>query len=414
MIPQPTKPKYEQENVFVIQPILKSNYRELHDEAVALIESAGGVYAGTLYQVIREISPATFIGSGKLAELHDQLEGIENLTILFNGELSPSQTLNISAALGDRKVIDRTTLILDIFARNAVSGEGKLQVELAQLKYIYPRLKGAGEGLSRLGGGIGTRGPGETQLESDRRLIRQRIRLLSGKLEELKQRRELQSDRRKKNNVKTVALVGYTNTGKSTLMNLFTDADVYVRDRLFATLDATARSFVLDDVEFVLVDTVGFLQDLPHHLIEAFRSTLKTAADCDLALVVCDGSGNYEMQRETTLSTLNDLGFHSPYLLVMNKCDLTEDKIFPKDAICISAKTGYGIDELKQKILESFADRFRKCTLFVPYTALSEYNKIKKYFTECAVNYTDDGEVIDIVAPAEYYSFCKPYLKTDR
>lgn len=412
MIPKPTKPEYEQENVFVIQPILKENYRELHAEAVSLIESAGGVYAGTIYQTIREISPATFVGSGKLAELNEQLEGIENLTILFNGELTPSQTLNISAALGDRKVIDRTTLILDIFARNAVSGEGKLQVELAQLKYMYPRLKGSGEGLSRLGGGIGTRGPGETQLESDRRLIRQRIRLLSGKLEELDRRRTLQTDRRKKNNAKTIALVGYTNTGKSTLMNLFTDAGVYVQDRLFATLDATARSFVLEDVEFVLVDTVGFLQDLPHHLIEAFRSTLKTAVDCDLALIVCDASGNYEMQRETTLSTLQDLGFSSPYLLVMNKCDQAEENLLPKESICVSAKTGYGIDILKQKILESFADRFLKCTLFVPYASLSEYNKIKKYFTECAVRYTDDGEEIDLVVPAEYYSFCKPYLKT--
>ncbi|MBP5242682.1 MAG: hypothetical protein J6Z36_03225 [Clostridia bacterium] len=189
----------ELEIVYIIQPIESENYRVLQAEAVSLIESAGGVYAGTTYQVIREINPATYIGMGKLAELNEQLNGLENITILFNGDLSPSQTLNISAALGDRKVIDRTTLILDIFARNAVTGEGKLQVELAQLKYIYPRLKGKGGELSRLGGGIGTLGPGETQLESDRRLIRQRIKFLSGKIEEMKQRRALQTERRKKN-----------------------------------------------------------------------------------------------------------------------------------------------------------------------------------------------------------------------
>ncbi len=224
------------EKVFIIQPQLNDNYKTVHDEAVALIESAGGVYVGTAYQNIKEINAATFIGSGKLAEIAAELDSIEELTILFNGSLSPSQTLNISAALGGRKVIDRTTLILDIFARNAVTSEGKIQVEIAQLKYIYPRLKGKGAALSRLGGGIGSRGPGETQLETDRRHIAYRLKYLEKRLEETKSRRSLQSERRAKGNVKTIALVGYTNTGKSTLLNLLTGADVVSRNARLSPL----------------------------------------------------------------------------------------------------------------------------------------------------------------------------------
>ena len=412
-MPTTEQEKNALENVFIIQPILSDNYRELHREAIALIESAGGAYAGTTYQIIREINPATFIGSGKLAELNLQLQGLDNITIFFNGDLSPSQTLNISAALDDRKVIDRTTLILDIFARHAQSGEGKLQVELAQLKYIYPRLKGSGIGLSRLGGGIGTRGPGETKLESDRRLIRQRIALLSGKMDELKQRRELQRERRKKNGVKTIALIGYTNTGKSTLMNLFTNADVYVQNQLFATLDATARTFSIEDIEYVLIDTVGFLQDLPHHLIDAFRSTLETAIECDLALIVCDASGDYEMQMNTTLETLSSLGFSSPYLLVMNKCDLSgiDENCLPPESICISAKTGYGIEALKKKINDNFAADFLYADLLIPYADFSNYSKVKKFITERTVRFTDGGQIISAVVPKEYYKFFKQYIQ---
>lgn len=199
------------EIVYVIQPIENERYRELHEEIVSLVSSAGAEYAGTTYQTIREINPATYIGEGKLREIKEKLEGLE-VTVLFNGELSPSQTLNISKILDGRKVIDRTTLILDIFALRAESSEGKIQVELAQLKYIYPRLRGKGEALSRLGGGIGTRGPGESKLETDRRHIRARIHALEEKLSETEKRRELQSERRKKENVVTVALVGYTNT----------------------------------------------------------------------------------------------------------------------------------------------------------------------------------------------------------
>ena len=394
------------EKIYIIQPILRENaqkYRVLHDEAVALIESAGAVYAGTIYQNIREINAATFIGEGKLQELYERLDGLDEITVLFNGELSPSQTLNISAALGNRKVIDRTTLILDIFAKNAQSSEGKLQVELAQLNYIYPRLKGKGEALSRLGGGVGTRGPGETQLETDRRYIRSRIQYLESRLKETEKRRSLQTARRKRDNVKTIALVGYTNTGKSTLMNLLTDSDVYVKNELFATLDPTARKFEIEGVEFLLVDTVGFLQDLPHNLIEAFKSTLESALHCDLALIVCDATGEYDMQMQTTLATLDEMDFSSPYLLVMNKCEnIADHSVLPYGSIAISAKENLGIEELKRAILQKFREEFLFCSLFVPYAQMNEYQTVKTYITERNIQFTDDGATIEAVIPARY------------
>ena len=403
----------EIERIYIIQPITRENaskYKTLHAEAISLIESAGAMYAGSIYQNVREINPATIIGEGKLAELNERLDGLE-LTVLFNGELSPSQTLNISAALGDKKVIDRTTLILDIFARNAKSSEGKLQVELAQLKYIYPRLKGKGAALSRLGGGIGTRGPGETQLETDRRYIRGRLNYLEDRLKELEKRRSLLSERRKKDDVKTIALVGYTNTGKSTLMNLLTGADVYVKNELFATLDPTARKFSIDDVEFLLIDTVGFLQELPHKLVEAFHSTLESALHCDLALIVCDATGEYEMQQATTLQTLEELGFSGKTLLVMNKTeDLTDTTSLPRDSVAISAKTGKGIETLKREILKEFASDFFFCELFVPYAQMNEYAKIKPLLKERTSQFHDDGIFVSVVVPARYAEKCTPYL----
>lgn len=403
--------KDNQERVFIIQPIFSSEYRALHDEAVELIESAGASYAGSIYQEIREINPATIIGSGKLKELNEMLSGLEGITILFNGELSPSQTLNISAALDNRKVIDRTTLILDIFARNAVSTEGKLQVELSQLKYIYPRLKGKGEALSRLGGGIGTRGPGETQLESDRRLIRERIKLLEKRLTETEKRRVLQRERREKNATATISLVGYTNTGKSTLMNALTSAEVFVKNELFATLDPTSRKLSLDGAEFILTDTVGFLRELPHSLIESFRSTLEAGIYCDLALIVCDATSDYEMQLSTTLTTLHEMGFSAPYLIVMNKSENLERRIgYPKDSVFISAKYGLGLDDLKRAILEKFNEKYHFETLFIPYGKISEYTKLKNRLTENKVTFLDEGIEVQAVIPAESYPIFRPFL----
>lgn len=404
----------ELEKIYIIQPITRENsekYRVLQEEAVALIESAGALYAGTIYQKIREINASTFVGEGKLEELREILNGLENITILFNGELSPSQTLNISAALDDRKVIDRTTLILDIFAKNARTSEGKLQVELAQLKYLYPRLKGKGMALSRLGGGVGTRGPGETQLETDRRYIRGRLNYLENRLKELEKRRTLLTERRKKTGVKTIALVGYTNTGKSTLMNLLTGSDVYVKNELFATLDPTSRAFQIEGVEFLLVDTVGFLQDLPHGLIKAFHSTLESAVNADFALIVCDGLGEYDMQIDTTLATLRELDFSAPYLVVVNKTEnMTDKTLLPVNSIAISAKENLGIEDLKRAILKEFSNDFLFCRLFVPYAKLSEYAKLKSNLVERSSEFLDDGQKIEVVIPFEYLEYFKPFI----
>ena len=358
-----------------------------------MIESAGAAVAGVAVQKLRNISPATVFGSGKLREIAELLDGLD-VTVLFNGELTPSQTQNISAALGGRKVIDRTTLILDIFARNAKTSEGKLQVELAQLKYLYPRLKGKGSALSRLGGGVGTRGPGETRLETDRRYIRGRIEYLEKRLAELKTRRQLQTERRKKTQTKTIALVGYTNAGKSTLLNYFCNENVYAENRLFATLDATARKFTIDGEDYLLIDTVGFLRDLPHNLIEAFRSTLESVLNCELAVIVCDAAADFDMQMKTTLGVLRSLNFSAPYIVAVNKSDMLDEDaraLYPAECVFISAKTGAGTDDLKRRISEMFRANRTECSLLVPYSRLKEYSKLKNYVIERSVDYTDDG-----------------------
>ena len=385
-----------QEKIYIMQPITEDNEAGEHpltEEAKSLIESAGAAVAGVAVQKLRNISPATVFGSGKLREIAELLDGLD-VTVLFNGELTPSQTQNISAALGGRKVIDRTTLILDIFARNAKTSEGKLQVELAQLKYLYPRLKGKGSALSRLGGGVGTRGPGETRLETDRRYIRGRIEYLEKRLAELKTRRQLQTERRKKTQTKTIALVGYTNAGKSTLLNYFCNENVYAENRLFATLDATARKFTIDGEDYLLIDTVGFLRDLPHNLIEAFRSTLESVLNCELAVIVCDAAADFDMQMKTTLGVLRSLNFSAPYIVAVNKSDMLDEDaraLYPSECVFISAKTGAGTDDLKRRISEMFRANRTECSLLVPYSRLKEYSKLKNYVTERSVDYTDDG-----------------------
>lgn len=385
-----------QEKIYIMQPITEDNEADEHpltEEAKSLIESAGAAVAGVAVQKLRNISPATVFGSGKLREIAELLDGLD-VTVLFNGELTPSQTQNISAALGGRKVIDRTTLILDIFARNAKTSEGKLQVELAQLKYLYPRLKGKGSALSRLGGGVGTRGPGEMRLETDRRYIRGRIEYLEKRLAELKTRRQLQTERRKKTQRKTIALVGYTNAGKSTLLNYFCNENVYAENRLFATLDATARKFTIDGEDYLLIDTVGFLRDLPHNLIEAFRSTLESVLNCELAVIVCDAAADFDMQMKTTLGVLRSLNFSVPYIVAVNKSDMLDEDaraLYPAECVFISAKTGAGTDDLKRRISEMFRANRTECSLLVPYSRLKEYSKLKNYVTERSVDYTDDG-----------------------
>ena len=320
----------------------------------------------------------------------------------------------MSAVLGDKKIIDRTTLILAIFAKNAKSNEGKLQVELAQLKYIYPRLKGKGEALSRLGGGIGTRGPGETKLETDRRRIRARITFLEEKLRGLENRRNLIRTRRKKISAYTVSLIGYTNTGKSTLLNRLTESDVYAADRLFATLDTTSRRLLIDGSEFILTDTVGFLRDLPHDLISAFRSTLESALDCDLALIVCDATADYEMQLKTALDTLQEMNCHAPYIIVMNKSENLDSHIgFPQNSIFISAKQGMGINALKDAILSRFREKFTETALYIPYTELGQYNRLRRFLIEKNTEYTDSGITASVRIPTVHLKKFAPYFIHD-
>lgn len=392
------------EKVFIIQPILKDYNKRIHEEAISLIKSAGAVYIGSCFQNVKEINAATFIGAGKLSEILETLDGIDDVTILFNGELSPSQTLNISAALNNRKVIDRTTLILDIFARNAVTSEGKIQVEIAQLKYIYPRLKGKGAYLSRLGGGIGSRGPGETQLETDRRHIAYRLKYLDNKLKETKTRRQLQSERRVKVNAKTIALVGYTNTGKSTLLNLLTGAGVTSQNALFVTLDPTARKLEIDGEEYILIDTVGFIQALPHDIIEAFKSTLEVALSCDLAIFVASADDDYALQYQVTEKTLSELGFDKKVLKVLNKCDLIENtSLLPTDCILLSAKDGTGVTLLKEQIKKSFEERFKRLKFTVPFDKISEYERLKQFSTELSREYKYSGLVVEIKVDIKHY-----------
>ena len=292
--------------------------------------------------------------------------------VIFDEELTGAQTRNLEDAMGHVRVIDRAALILDIFAQRAQSHEGKLQVELAQMKYNLPRLIGLGVDLSRLGGGIGTRGPGESKLETDRRHIKRRIADLEGQLKELSRQRALRRDRRGKTEQTVVALVGYTNAGKSTLLNALSGSDVLVEDKLFATLDPTMRRVELpENRECVMVDTVGFIRKLPHQLIEAFKSTLEETMYADLLLVVQDVSDEqWRAQREVVMQVLSDLGCAGkPMLEVYNKCDrLTEPLLAGSDAICISAAGGEGLDELREAIGKRIAKMRHKARILVPYT----------------------------------------------
>ena len=379
------------ERIFVIEPLIDSNEdsNNLIYEIKSLIETAGGEYVGIELCKIREITPATFIGKGKLLEIASKVSLNEIDTVVFDGQLSPSQTLNMAEVLGV-KVIDRTTLILDIFAKNALSYEGKLQVELAQLNYIYPRLKGKGEGLSRLGGGIGSRGPGESKLETDRRYIRGRINKLKEELEVLKNRRDLQKERRNKNSELVVALVGYTNAGKSTLLNLLTDANVLAENKLFATLDSTYRKCTINEFEVLLVDTVGFIKNIPTTLIEAFKSTLDIAVNSDLNLIVCDGSINYQDQLKTTQKILDELNSKVPSIIVINKCDKLENlEELPKNAICISAKNNENIDKLKEQISKILKERFITLNLKVGYDKFGKLTKLLEFIDSYNYEYLD-------------------------
>ena len=368
------------------------------DELSELAKTAGAEELARVLQKREAYEPATVIGEGKLAEVKELCGSLGAELLIFDCELTASQIRNVEDET-DVRVIDRTMLILDIFAGRAVSREGKLQVELAQLKYRLPRLMGIGASLSRLGGGIGTRGPGETQLETDRRHIRRRIDKLSAELKELEERRGYARDRRKKDSVQVGAIVGYTNAGKSTLLNLLTGADVLAEDKLFATLDPTSRAIELPDGRsLLLVDTVGLIRRLPHHLVEAFKSTLEDAACADIIIHVCDVSDPEAAEKaDVMLKTLADLGAAEiPVVTVLNKCDLLTENIPEDDStVKISAKKAQGIDRLLQVVAANLPETAKRMKLLLPYDKAGFTAKLRengKVFTE---EYTETGVLVD-------------------
>ncbi len=368
------------------------------DELFELARTAGAEEAARVVQKRDAYESATVIGEGKLEEVKELCANLGAKLLIFDCELTASQIRNIEEET-DVRVIDRTMLILDIFAGRAVSREGKLQVELAQLKYRLPRLMGIGASLSRLGGGIGTRGPGETQLETDRRHIRRRIDKLSQELKELEERRGYSRSRRRKDNVQVGAIVGYTNAGKSTLLNLLTNAGVLAENKLFATLDPTSRAIELPDGRsLLLVDTVGLIRRLPHNLVEAFKSTLEEAACADIILHVCDVSDPEAAEKaDVTLKTLAELGAGEiPVVTVLNKCDkLTENIPVDDKTVKISALKGEGTERLLETVARNLPETARRMKLLVPYDKAGFTAKIREKGKVFCEEYLENGVLID-------------------
>ncbi|MBP3320883.1 MAG: GTPase HflX [Clostridia bacterium] len=391
-------------------------------ELERLLETAGGEVFAKLVQVKEHPENATYIGSGKIKELASLCETGGVSLVVCDEELSPMQIKNLEDALGgDIRVIDRTMLILDIFALHATTADGKLQVELAQLKYSAPRLYGKGKDLSRLGGGIGTRGPGETKLESDKRHLKERIRALEDQLEVLSKNRELQRKQREKAGIFRIAIAGYTNAGKSTLLNALTGAGVKEKDELFATLDPTTRRYALPSGnEILLTDTVGFIRNLPHHLVKAFRSTLEEVALCDGVLVVVDSSDpESDAQLKVTVDLLTELGASSkPTLYVLNKSDKAFSTIIPfmgKEGagkiVQISALTGQGIPLLLEKIEEMVSGGKKTVKALLPSSAMGLLARLYEEANVKSVDYTPEGAEVVAVVDDRLYGKLKPYIK---
>ncbi len=371
-------------------------------ELTELARTAGADVICEMTQKREAPEPGTYLGRGKLDELAEYCDAEKPDLVIIDGELSPAQQRNIETAT-DTRVIDRTTLILDIFAQRALSGEGKLQVELAQLKYALPRLGGKGASMSRLGGGIGTRGPGETKLETDKRHIRRQIAALTEDLKALDERRTRHRERRKKDGVITVALVGYTNAGKSTIMNTLTDAGVLAENKLFATLDPTARALTLPDGSTVqLIDTVGFIRRLPHKLVEAFKSTLDEAVDANVILNICDASSDECAEHyRVTMELLEELGCSAkPIITVLNKCDLINDIQIPLVTNCVrvSGKTGEGLPELLKKINESLPPTRKRVKILLPFSMGGVAAELRKTGVVHSEEYIAEGLLLDITA----------------
>lgn len=391
--------------------VLSDTTEESIKELGELAKTAGAEVVCEVVQNKPDIEAATYMGEGKLEEVKMAVQAMEIDTVIFDDELSPIQLRNIADFL-EVKVIDRTILILDIFAMRAKSGEGKLQVELAQLKYRLPRLRGLGVEMSRTGGGIGTRGPGETKLESDRRHINRRISALESEIKELKKHRELLRSRRRKDGTITACLVGYTNAGKSSLLNRLTFSDVLAENKLFATLDTTSRGLVLEDNrKILLVDTVGFIRKLPHHLVEAFKSTLEETVVADFLIHVIDASNpQHENHIKVVEAVLSDLGATGkPVIEVYNKVDLlTDGGDFA--GLGISIKENIGIDRLMKLIEDTAPGKKKEMCVLVPYTEgslVSELHKNQKILSE---EYTAEGTQIQLLADSITYAALKKYL----
>ena len=383
-------------------------------ELVQLVKTAGGEVAGTILQKRAKPDSVTYLGRGRLEEAREFADNGRLDLIVCDTELSPTQNRVLEDYFGIR-VIDRTVLILDIFAANARSGEGKLQVELAQMKYALTRLSGRGTAMSRLGGGIGTRGPGETKLETDKRHIRRRIHTLEQQLEELSKRRERHRERRRKDGIVTAAIVGYTNAGKSTLLNCLTNAGVLAENKLFATLDPTARAIKLPDGrEIMLIDTVGFVSRLPHFLVEAFRSTLEEAVSADVLLMICDASDpDCEAQAEVTRDILKELGAEDkPLITVYNKCDIADSYLLPamKNTVKISALNGVGIAGLLECIADNLPPTRRRVLMLFPFDKGGLAAKIRNRSRVLEEEYRNEGLFMDAVIDVSDMALVLDYI----
>ena len=372
---------------------------ESMEELAALLETAGGETAGVVTQSKDSPDPRTFIGEGKVAEVKQLVEAVEADLVIFDNPLSPSQQRNLAEEL-KVGVLDRSALILDIFAQRARTREGRLQVELAQYKYLLPRLLGMWKHLERQEGAIGTRGPGETQLESDRRVLRRKISKLEGELKDVRRVRATQRERRIKNEVPVVAIVGYTNAGKSTLLNHLTGADIPANNRLFDTLDTTTRTLEISDTCTVLLsDTVGFIRKLPHHLVEAFKATLEELEYADLLLHVIDSSSpRWREQAEVVDQLIHELGAdQTTRIEVFNKCDLWTGDVLPhgEDRVSISAKTGEGVPQLLAAIGKVLDNGARRVTIHLPY---DRGGLLDRLYQDAKVERVEYGQTIDVVA----------------
>ena len=393
------------------------------DELERLLETAGGIAVARLTQNKEAPDARTVIGSGKTAELA-YLCALNDVTlVVFDCEMAPSQIRNVEDIVGEGvRVIDRSMLILDIFALHAVTGEGKLQVELAQLKYTAPRLIGRGTELSRLGGGIGTRGPGESKLETDRRHLMRRVRALENQIAEMDKNRKTMRAARDKSGIPEVAIVGYTNAGKSTLLNRLTDAGILAEDKLFATLDPTTRKFTLPCGEAVLLtDTVGFINKLPHHLIRAFRSTLEEACNADILMIIIDASDEHFRERlEVTENLLCELGASGkPTLYVFNKCDMgiRDAGMLGREAkentVYISALTGQGCEQMVSRLEAMVLEGKRRVTYVIPNSDAGALNTLYKNATVESVDYGAEGITVVALADSKARGMMRKYAVDD-